>query len=79
MTLVVDVVPQGVVTVYVMVSVPVDIPVTSPVALFTLAKPLLLLQEPSNTVLDRDMVVPAHMMADPVMVPALGVVLTVTT
>jgi hypothetical protein len=62
-----------------MVSVPEAMPVTSPVALLMLAVPLLLLQEPSNTVLDNDIVVPAHILDEPVMVPALGVVFTVTS
>jgi hypothetical protein len=59
--------------------VPVDIPVTKPVPLFTLAEPLLLLHEPPVTVLESDIVVPAHMLAEPVMVPALGDVFTVIT
>jgi hypothetical protein len=61
------------------VSAPVDIPVTKPVALFTLAEPLLLLHEPPVTVLDSDMVPPAHMDDEPVIVPALGDVFTVIT
>jgi hypothetical protein len=54
-------------------------PVTRPDALFTLAELPLLLQEPPVTVLESCSVAPAHMLADPAMVPALGEVFTVIT
>jgi len=53
-------------------------PVSSPVVMFTLALLLLATQVPPVTVLDRATVVPEHIPVGPVIVPALGVVFTVT-
>ncbi len=72
-------VPQLLTTVYDMVDVPGAIPVTTPVAL-TVATPVLtLLHTPPIVPSVRLVVVVGHSVNVPVIVPALGVALTVTT
>ena len=78
-TIVVDALPQGVMTLYVIVSMPGLIPVSRPVAILTLAEPLLLLHVPPVTVLLSGVTVPEQILVGPTIVPALGVVFAVTT
>ena len=61
---------QLLLTVYMMVSVPGEIPVTIPP--LTAAAALLALQIPPGTVFDKVMVEPVHTLEEPVMLPALG-------
>lgn len=61
-----------------MVLVPLETPVTSP-ALLTVAVAFAALQVPPVTVLDIVMVAPAHTNDAPLIVPAFGNAVTVTT
>jgi hypothetical protein len=72
-----DAVPQELLTVYLMVSVPGVTPETIPPA--TVALPLLLLHMPPLTVLVIVTDVPIHKLDTPVRVPAFGDALTVMT
>ena len=60
------------------VTEPADTPVTIPVALTVALLTSLLLQVPPGAVSPRVVVLPAHNVDDPLMLPALGAVLTVT-
>jgi hypothetical protein len=62
-----------------MVEVPGVMPVIRPVVRSTLVLPLLLTQVPPVTVLESEAVVPAQIPVAPLIVPALGEVLAVTT
>jgi hypothetical protein len=77
--LVVRAVPQSVVTIYDIVLVPADMPVTIPVMPTVPTAVLLLLQEPPGDALLSAVVLPAQTEATPVIGLAVGSVLTVTT
>lgn len=70
-------VPQLLVTVYCMVSIPAVIPPTTPV-LSASALPLVALQVPPVAVVERVIPEPTHTLPGPLMVPASGNGLTVT-
>ena len=72
-------VPHEEVTVYLMVELPAESPVTTPVVEFTVAAAVLvLLQVPPVPSLDKVVVDPVHRNVVPLMVPAFGSGLTVT-
>ncbi len=73
MIFVVDAVPQGVVTVYLMVSVPTVAPVTTPAAVMA-AWLLVTLHTPPAMILVKVIGDPAHTPDGPVIVPAVGAV-----
>lgn len=71
-------VPQLLLTVYVILAVPLDTPVTTPV-LLTMAMPVVeLLHVPPPTLFVNVVVLPGHTVLAPVIVPGLTVELTVT-
>lgn len=67
---VVNAVPQVPVTEYVIVVVPVSMPVTTPAEVIVATEVLLLLQLPPDTVAPSVVVVPTHAVVTPVMLPA---------
>lgn len=72
-------VPQAEVTVYLMVEVPAEIPVTTPLEFTVAAEVLVLLQLPPVVPsLDKIVVEPVHRNVVPLIVPAFGSGLTVT-
>jgi hypothetical protein len=73
-------VPQTDVTVYVMVEVPAETPVTAPVVVFTVAAEVLLLVHvpPLTPSLDKVLIDPVQRNVVPFTVPAFGSGLTVT-
>jgi hypothetical protein len=70
-------VPQALVTVYLMLSSPVATPVTMPVVVTVAKLVFMLLQVPPVPVVVRVVMPPTHTLLAPLMVPALGVVLTI--
>lgn len=70
--------PHALVTVYDIVTEPTATPVTTPVLLIVAIEGLLLLQVPPVTALINVLDEPGHTVVEPVMVPADGVVITVT-
>ena len=73
-------VPQLLITVYEIIEVQVVAPVTRPDVELTVATPLLtLLQVPNPTPSLSNVAVAGHILSEPVITPAFGVGLTVTT